>query len=47
MNLFIQKALFYCEENKGMELKLHEKHLEIAREICDGHERCALQASKD
>jgi len=38
------KAMYYCNMHRGMDLKLHEKHLKVAQDICDGHERCVLQA---
>jgi len=40
----IFKSMYYCDEAKGMELGLAEKHLKIGQAICDGYERCALQA---
>ena len=36
--------MYYCNMHRGMDLKLHEKHLKVAQDICDGHERCVLQA---
>jgi len=40
----MKKALYYCDENRGMDVGLLEKHLKIAQDICNGYERCALQA---
>ncbi len=38
--------MYYCNAARGMELGLVEKHLKIGKSICDGYERCVLQASK-
>ena len=38
--------MYYCNAARGMALGLVEKHLKIGKSICDGYERCVLQASK-
>jgi len=40
----IRKAMYYCDEDRGMVHSLDVRHLKIAKDICNGYERCAIQA---